>query len=180
MSNGWFAVPLGQVDPMEGFISEQQTLTLRFFQEDAFSVEAVQMLAWESRIAHFRQLLLSAKSIDRDRSEREEDKSGLVNLLSLDFLILLGLVEKTSEEPALYDIPRAVRNTWARIYAAVCEIEADPIDALYEATIRTLFEYVPERFGARGLPKILIEGPTATLIALLRLPRDLLRKASGR
>jgi hypothetical protein len=168
---GWFAYPMAQVDPLEGFLSEQRSVTLQFDHRDVLSVEAVDALAWESRITHFQQLILNAKHVDSEREWRGEAKSKLVNLLALDFLTLLGIVGKVSEDPVLFDVAETTRERLAENFVAACEIEEDPEAALYRAVIATLFEYVPERNERRGLPKVLIEEPAETLISILGLPK---------
>jgi len=129
------------------------------------------MLAWESRITHFRQLMLSAQSIDLQRQEHGERKSGLLGLLALEFLTLLGVVEQTSQGPVLYEIPISVRRKLSQSFITASEQWDDPVTALYEAVIRTLFDYVPSRRGRqRGLPRVLIEEPAEALVAMLGLP----------
>lgn len=173
-SKGWFALPLDQVDPIEGFVSEQRTMTLRFDQAEQFSPEAVRLLAWESRIEHFRQLILSARSIDSEREEQGEEKSKLVSLLALDFLTLLGVVEKTSEDPVLYGIPPSVRMRFMEIYIWIGQYEPDPIGALYQAALLMLPEHAP----GRALPRVLIEEPAAALLTVLGIS-DLVESFDG-
>jgi hypothetical protein len=169
-SKGWFALPLDQVDPIEGFVSEQRTIRLWFEQTDQFSPEAVRQLAWDSRIQHFRQLMLSARNIDFEREERGEEKSKLVSILALDFLILLGVAERTSEDPVLFGIPNSVRTRFMETYLWICQREPDPVGALYQAAMLMLPEYAPERDGCRALPRVLIEEPAAALVTLLDIP----------
>jgi hypothetical protein len=170
-SRGWYTLPLSQVDQIGGFINERQTMTLQFDRRDAFSSEVVHSLAWESRINHFRYLMLSARSIDRDRAERGEEKSRLIKLLALDFLILLGIVEQTSQNPVLYDVPQAVRDLMIENFIDACLHQEDPVAAVAEAGTRTLFAYVPVRGEQRGLPMILIEEPVEVLVSLLGIPK---------
>ena len=155
---------------MEGFLAEQRSLTLHFDRRDRLSAEAVQGLAWESRITHFEQLVLKAQNLDLERATRDQEKSGLVKLLALDFLMLLGLIEKVSEEPVLFDVPTSTRSRLTRNFSAICEIEEDVEAAMYRAVIATLFEYVPERSERKGLPRVLIEEPVEVLISILGLP----------
>lgn len=166
-SKGWFALPLDQVDPIEGFVSEQRTMRLRFDQEEQFSPEAVRLLAWDSRIEHFRQLMLSARSIASEREERGEEKSKLVGLLALDFLTLLGVAEKTSEDPVLYGVPDSVRMRFMETYMWISQYEPDPVGASYQAAMLLVPQYAPERDGYRALPRVLIEEPAMALLTLL-------------
>lgn len=177
-SQGWYTLPLYEVDPLEGFLSAQKRTTLRFDQQDVFTVDVVRMLAWESRIEHFRQLMLSARSIDMQRKEKGET-SKLVSLLALDFLMLLGLVVKT-EEPVEYGVPMSIRSELGRRFTESSERGEDPEAALYEATISTLFASVPRRRGHKSLPRILVEEPVETLISILGIPGVIRAAREGR
>jgi hypothetical protein len=177
-SQGWFALPQDQVDPVEGFLSEQRTMSLWFDQTEQFSPEAVRQLAWVSRIEHFRQLMLSARNIDSEREERGEEKSGLAKLLALDFLTLLGIAEKTSEDPVLYGVPATVRMRFMETYLRVCQHEPDPVGSIYQAALLILPQYAPERDGFRALPRVLIEEPAAALMTLMRIP-ELIESVDG-
>ncbi|HST70473.1 MAG TPA: DUF4365 domain-containing protein [Solirubrobacterales bacterium] len=176
-SEGWFALPLDQVDPVEGFVSEQRTMRLRFDRTQQFSPEAVRQLAWDSRIEHFRQLMLNAKSIDLERQECGEE-SKLASLVALDFLILLGVAEKTSEDPVLYGIPASVRTRFIETYLWIGQHEPDPVGAIYQAAMLMLPDYAPERDGYRALPRVLIEEPAAAFITLLQIS-DLIASVDG-
>lgn len=165
---GWFALPENQVDGWEDLDSLRQTTTLRFAENDRFDHAAVDRLAWESRINHYRLLILSARDVAREREEAGESQSQLRLAIALDFLIMLELIERQGSDPVRFAVPRHVREGVAESLKSR-EWDDEPRVLVAAAIIETVLKRVQKIDKELGLPMVLIEEAADLLTRLLRI-----------
>lgn len=188
---GYFAKPDEQVDQWHWADTGQASTTLRFDPGDVFDVLAAKRLAWEARIAHHFNLLLVAKvAADEVEAEREhedeekvdEDSIGFPTLLTLDFLIVLGVVDRVDGGLIVSEESRAC---FSGEIARLLEGEAEPISAgrfeylLAKAGIVTLLTRVKAVAHGAGLPATVIHHGVETLLTMLQM-WDLLDEVAAR
>lgn len=166
---GWYALPGYQPDPRQDLTLGRKTRALHFSEEDQLTPEAIDRLAWKSRIDHYRVLLLKARNADEDeefddppRKKRSERRI----LIALDFLMLLELVERRdrdgTEEFYLADEVFELLIE----YAAEDQLEEGLHVAIQGAGIKLLLRRANEIQEGMGLPMVLIEEGVDSLLAL--------------
>lgn len=173
---GWFALPdAGRVDPREVLDVGQHKRSVRLSEKNALTPSAVDRLAWESRLEHYRLLVLSARDQEAIRNleldeEGSRDPQGRLPRrvhIAVDFLILLDLLERfeKSGEEAFRATSRAVER-----FKAHFEMDSETLErAVYGAAIQTLVWRAQEIHAGMGLPMALVNEGAETLVAAMGL-----------
>jgi hypothetical protein len=146
-----------------------KTLPLRISDDAVFDRQAVDHLAWLSRIERYQGLLLQAKAAADDRIGEAEDAElppGQADLLAMDFLQTLGIVGSRRGRDVLWLEPR--------FSAMLAEHLADPRgeglpreERFYVATVTALLDWT-EKLSGEGLSLAVIEPTVRVLIATLK------------
>jgi len=149
--------------------SARRTTTLHFDETDLFDLAAVELLAWESRIEHYRLLTLSAKDYEKDFENQEGfNWSPQRVIVALSFASLIGLVEEHPNRPDAFRVKQEVRDKLAENFKLE-DVKDDPKSAVYMAAIRTVFDCLNRRGEGLSLPRILIEETAEVLVTALDL-----------
>ena len=175
---GWYAIPSDQVDAFEVANSGTSSVTLKFSQNEEFTEEAVDLLAWKAYLEHQRLLVLSARDAERDKERAEGVKSPERTLTELDFTDLLNITERRLEPDGLRyqlrlevweefknlwnDLPEGMEETqrYEEIYAAarkttanrwkMIEPRLDLPSALIDAGAEFICDRLELELGIRG------------------------------
>ncbi|MFL5872960.1 MAG: DUF4365 domain-containing protein [Solirubrobacterales bacterium] len=173
---GWYARADHQPDPRRSLTLGRKTRVLPFSEDDEFTPEAVNHLAWESRIDHYRALLLKARNADEDGQFEDPPREGRSErriLIALDFLMLLDLIGRRNrdgeEEFFLLD------ETLKRLATAIAEDELHEGAriAVQAAGIKVLLRRSAEIGEGMGLPTVLLEECVEALLVLTNAFGDL-------
>lgn len=160
---GWYAIPGKQIDAWADLTSgTRSNLNLHFSPDNQFTPVAVDRLAWESRINHYRLLLLSARDIEQ---EEEEGRSELRVAITMDLMQMLGMIEP-AREPGKFRLTTYVRTVFL---AALFRLEGEyPSNELVPlAALWTVLDQMNEIDSRLGLPRIVAGDMRDVLVALL-------------
>jgi Domain of unknown function (DUF4365) len=174
---GRFAEAPGNVKVWGGIDEGRKTVSLVFPPDQVFDVEAVQRLAWDSRMQRFRDLLAQHKVFEEEHAEDgdgDESSGGLTTILALQALQTLGLVEykangiwaittaaieqMTSELKLIFETTEVTEGNWKELAA--------------DATVLTLIHW-HERVTGAGIYGTILRMGGEVLFALLQLPEQL-------
>lgn len=163
---GWFALPRQQIDHWNQVSTARITTTIHFADSDQLTLRAAKRLAWESRIDHYRYLILSARDIDAEAEEDGRASSRWV-LVALEFINLLGITERRWKEADEHRIRAEFRDTFKRYLEQALEKDDDLEKATDAAAVLTILYSLSEIDLELYLPGSLIEDGAEVLIALL-------------
>lgn len=166
---GWYAVPGNQLNPRQSLTLGRRSKVLQFSEEQILNAAAIDRLVWESRIDHYRLLVLSA----RNKEEVLENEDGRLPsrleervLLAIDFLVLLDLVGiKASTDEEVFQLSDRGSVAFSKILEEEFRAEEEPQSAVYGAAVKTLLRRTAEIEEGMGLPMALIEDGADTLVA---------------
>jgi hypothetical protein len=166
---GWYAIPGNQMDPRQGLTLGKRSKVLQFSEEQVLDAAAIDRLVWESRINHYRLLVLSARNKE-ELLETDDDQppSRLEErvLLGIDFLMLLDLVGiKASAAEEVFQLSDRAAVAFARSVEEEFQAGEELENAIYGAAIKTLLHRTAEIEEGMGLPMALIEDGADTLVA---------------
>jgi Domain of unknown function (DUF4365) len=163
---GWYALPRRQIDAWQDMTSGSHTATLRFSEDAVLSTEAVNLLAWESRIDHYRMLILHARAIEEET--QDQSRSLLRIVIALDFMEMLEVVEREGEDGVRFRVREEVIS---RFLGACFQLrgECEPDEVVDLAAVWTILSQAYEVSAELGLPGLLAEDMADALVGLLGL-----------
>ncbi len=146
--------------------------TIHFPAENAFDVAAMQRLAWESRLEHYRALLLDADEVVDPRDlEAARFGRALAVQISLDFLDSIGLVERKDDGSVA--VPPVTAEKIAGIHEQFLEdprLEYGDADPLVGATGIVILEAARRAMGPGvGVPARVFGGAIDAVLTLFDL-----------
>lgn len=171
---GWYAVPQDQVDVYGAVTSGRRYVTLHFAEDDLLTKEAMDRLAWRSRLEHHRMLLLSAQDAELHLERVAGIKSQERVLSTLDFTDLIEVTERRSDADGVeFRIQPEVWNLFAEVVQSVDVAGMDEKEG-FQHLIDSACETVDRRWRSIhpgvAMPKLLIE--EAAVVILDRLERE--------
>lgn len=171
---GWYALPSKQVDEWTGSNVAPKTTTLHFGEDDLLTAEVVDDLAWESRLNHYRHLILSARDreigfdVEGEQGGRRKWSERRV-VVALDFVHLLGLTELVDETEGAFRIGDEVRNIFAAFVKKQAEEATSATDLIYQAGVMAVAIRASEIGSGLALPRVLLEDAVEVLVIALGL-----------
>lgn len=167
---GYYTWPMFQVDAWE--LPGTKTTTLRFRQEDVLTADAVVQIAWNARTEHYNTLIAGVREVARVAEGAGEDPrpaQGRARMIGVDFLCLLGLVERIGGAEVRYQVRDEAKKVYAEEFVELHGDGPYSIQDALEAAITTVFRYANMASPGLGLHHSLLESAADALAALLSL-----------
>lgn len=168
LNEAWYTVPSGQLDEWAGRNNQRRYVTLRFGEHDVLTTRVAKRLAWESRLAHHRHLLLSTRQEEKEAKEEGLETTPLSGMLLTDLLLSLGLCEIGSDGET-YVVTDPTRESWEKNFdVASADVEEEEVnEAAYLAAAQAVLERANTIDPELGLRLVIVdEMANALLVAL--------------
>jgi hypothetical protein len=180
LRRGWFVLPKVDLNFVELFHSDRQTVTINFDRRSEFSAANTTRIAWGLRLGYLAERLLSARN--RDLESLRGMAEGIVPLRSypreapgvvMDTLLAMGIATNAGLAPwFLQSIDRARRRIAKAERAKIPEAQRSDALALLDQALILAFLMAVKRAGGEGAPSVLVEECFNSLKVLLSYDAD--------